>query len=129
MPRFVLLFHELPTTNPRKSHWDLLLEPELATAEASAAGLLRTWALETPLDGPQPLKAERLADHRRLYLDYEGPISGDRGEVCRVAAGEYRLLEDSAAQTIVILESAKFRGRLVIEHIGPEAARMSWTAD
>lgn len=28
-------------------------------------------------------------EHRRLYLDYEGPISGDRGSVRRVDAGTY----------------------------------------
>ena len=29
-------------------------------------------------------------DHRRLYLDYEGPIDGDRGRVARVATGTIR---------------------------------------
>lgn len=83
----------------RKSHWDLLLEPELATAEASAAGLLPRLGVETPLDGPQPLKAERLADHRRLYLVVEGRLAATGGGYPG-AAGEYRMLEDSAAEPL-----------------------------
>ncbi|MEL6796692.1 MAG: hypothetical protein AAFO89_07690 [Planctomycetota bacterium] len=31
--------------------------------------------------------AERLTDHRRLYLDYEGPVSGGRGHVERLSTG------------------------------------------
>lgn len=30
---------------------------------------------------------EERADHRRAYLDYEGPVSGGRGTVRRVAGG------------------------------------------
>jgi hypothetical protein len=33
------------------------------------------------------LPAARLADHRRLYLDYEGEISGNRGRVVRLIRG------------------------------------------
>jgi len=32
-------------------------------------------------------EAERLPDHRQRYLAYEGPLSGGRGEVERVASG------------------------------------------
>jgi len=33
---------------------------------------------------------QQLPDHRRDYLDYEGPISGGRGVVRRVETGEAR---------------------------------------
>ena len=36
------------------------------------------------------IEAERIADHRPLYLEYEGPISGDRGAVTRLARGRIR---------------------------------------
>jgi hypothetical protein len=39
-------------------------------------------------------RLDRLPDHRRVYLDYEGPISGGRGEVVRVEAGTFRSDED-----------------------------------
>ncbi|UCD76824.1 MAG: hypothetical protein JSV91_07825 [Phycisphaerales bacterium] len=35
----------------------------------------------------QALPAVRIADHRPAYLEYEGPISGDRGSVCRLCQG------------------------------------------
>jgi hypothetical protein len=37
-----------------------------------------------------------LGDHRRAYLDYQGPISGNRGEVRRAAAGTYATLDAGA---------------------------------
>jgi hypothetical protein len=35
----------------------------------------------------EPVEILRLADHRPHYLDYEGPISGDRGSVRRLWRG------------------------------------------
>lgn len=55
-------------------------------------GLLTTFRMEVGVHGLRPpaaLGAERLADHRRVYLEYEGPLSGDRGEVRRVASGTF----------------------------------------
>jgi hypothetical protein len=34
-------------------------------------------------------EVERLADHRLAYLDYEGPVSGDRGIVRRLDTGTF----------------------------------------
>ena len=42
---------------------------------------------------------ERLADHRLDYLEYEGPVSGDRGSVRRVDGGQYR----SGAQPLTFI--------------------------
>lgn len=73
--RFVILEHDHPFV-----HWDLMLE----TGET-----LETWRL---LSYPQPgrwVDAERLPAHRSLYLDYEGPVSNDRGTVKRIVAGDY----------------------------------------
>ena len=75
MPRFVILAHDWPTP-----HFDLLLE---------AHGVLKSWRL---LAEPTPgvsVPATPNVDHRVHYLDYEGPIGGDRGTVIRVASGEY----------------------------------------
>lgn len=41
----------------------------------------------------QRLDAERIADHRRDYLTYEGPVSGDRGEVRRLATGNIEAMQ------------------------------------
>jgi hypothetical protein len=81
MPRYVVLQHLMPPSSGRESHYDLMLERD---------GMLLTWAItELPQAGLRTA-AKRLPDHRPAYLDYEGPVSGDRGEVRRVAAGEYR---------------------------------------
>ena len=75
MPRFVILAHDWPVP-----HFDLLLE---------AGGVLKSWRL---LAEPRPgvtVPATPNADHRLHYLDYEGPVGGNRGTVTRVAGGEY----------------------------------------
>ena len=85
--RFVLLRHEMPPNAERGSHWDLMLENR---------GVLLTW--ELPQLPPSPLPAtfeqlgiRRIPDHRIDYLEYEGPVSNDRGTVRRVDSGGYQL--------------------------------------
>lgn len=80
MPRFVILRHELPDLADRASHWDLMLEEDEH---------LVTWSLPSlPCQG-QYTWANQLADHRLHYLDYEGPVSGDRGTVKRYDQGMF----------------------------------------
>jgi hypothetical protein len=93
MPRYVLLRHDTPADPDRPVHWDLMLESE---------GVLWTWALSEMPSANKSLDCERLADHRIAYLDYEGPISGDRGEVRRVMSGEFRF-EDVSGDRIRLL--------------------------
>ena len=78
MPRFALLEHHW-----RGVHWDLLLD---------VGDALRTWAIDAPIATGLTLPARALGDHRRVYLDYEGAIAGDRGWVRRVDRGEYEPL-------------------------------------
>ncbi len=62
-----------------------------------AGDSLRTWA--TPvIDGwtqDFSIMCHALVEHRIRYLDYEGEISGGRGSVTRVVAGEYLVIDDS----------------------------------
>lgn len=37
----------------------------------------------------------RLPDHRPFYLDYEGPLTGDRGTVLRHDCGTFEWIEQS----------------------------------
>jgi hypothetical protein len=117
MPRFVLLRHECPPTFGKPSHWDLMLEDD---------GVLLTWSVTTlPVAGGVPVTAERLGDHRQAYLDYEGPLSGARGEVLRVDAGEFDWLERGPACVRVQINGTNLRGTLQIEHTdGPECQVM-----
>jgi hypothetical protein len=73
--RCVILHHE----GVEDPHYDLFFE-------TTPGSPLATWrASRWPIQAGDYLV--RIADHRRDYLDYEGPISGDRGRVRRVYAG------------------------------------------
>jgi hypothetical protein len=74
MPRFAVLDHDWPYP-----HRDLLLERD---------GVLKAWRLPAAFDPTSPVPAEPNFDHRLVYLDYEGPLSGDRGRVTRWDGGE-----------------------------------------
>jgi len=80
---------------------------------------LWTWAILTnPLDRPLPLEcsAKRLPDHRAAYLEYEGAISGDRGQVDQVASGSYEVIGWSEDR---IELRVKCNDEAVAEHGGP----------
>ncbi|MHC5024654.1 MAG: hypothetical protein ACYTGG_12235 [Planctomycetota bacterium] len=69
-------------------HVDWLLAPDEAGAEP-----LVSFRLPDRLDhltAGRQLDADRIPDHRPLYLDYEGPVSRGRGEVTRLRRGVVR---------------------------------------
>src|SRR5258708_24278208 len=97
MPRYVILEHDWPAR-----HWDFLLE---------AGAALRAWRLlAEPVSG-KAIPAEPNFDHRLLYLDYEGPLSGDRGCVIRWDAGTFEWIEDGPDRVMVELAGGKLPGR------------------
>jgi hypothetical protein len=114
MPRFVLLRHDCPPDGAATSHWDLMLEWGDALMTWSLEALPSAWSgVAEPADaGPAP--ARRLADHRLAYLDYEGPVSRDRGEVRRVARGDYELLEQEAGRLRATLRGDALNGAICL---------------
>ena len=104
MPRFVVLYHQLPDDQSHASHWDLMFEQE---------EVLRTWAVDQPPFAKECLALE-LPDHRPFYLGYEGPISGNRGFVTRWDGGEYTLVEEQVGRVCFELEGSKLQGRLTL---------------
>jgi hypothetical protein len=78
MPRYAVLNHDWPTP-----HYDLLLQQ---------GGVLKAWRLFDPPDQDQPLMPN--AEHRLLYLDYEGEVSGGRGRVTAWDRGEFEWLDE-----------------------------------
>ncbi len=110
MPRFVLLRHELPAGASEPSHWDLMLED---------GGVLLTWRLmELPTAGGAAVAAQKLPDHRLAYLEYEGPVSGGRGEVRRVDAGEFAWVLRETGRSLIEAAGDLLRGRVALERIG-----------
>lgn len=91
MTRTVLLRHDLPDGS---SHLDWLIERPGCTDEHR----LIAFRLTEPPDcsASSEFLGTRLPDHRAHYLEYEGTISGDRGRVTRVAAGQARIERDEA---------------------------------
>jgi hypothetical protein len=100
--RFAVLLHDHPFP-----HWDLLLE---------TGGHCRTWRLLDDPARPGPWGAEAIADHRLLYLDYEGPVSGGRGQVTRWDGGEFEWIADTANLVRGECLGDNWRGRLTLRH-------------
>jgi DNA polymerase Ligase (LigD) len=108
--RFVVLRHEGSPQFKPGVHWDLMFERGSA---------LKTWSVQRipsgQLQNGEPeIDAEQLADHRLAYLDYEGPVSGNRGVVTRFDTGRFELIEESQSRWIVALRGEKLRGRLTL---------------
>ncbi|MHB0957312.1 MAG: DNA polymerase ligase N-terminal domain-containing protein [Pirellulaceae bacterium] len=117
MTRYVILRHAMPSDSTRPDHWDLLLE----TGE-----MLTAWALvELPTVGTL-VAATRLADHRRDYLEYEGPISENRGSVARWDAGHYRVEIQTPNRWRVDLCGMRLDGVLDLQQLADESDQ--WTA-
>lgn len=80
--RTVQLLHELPDGT---SHVDWMIACDRAGREP-----LVSFRLPRRIDELKPgqrMAAERIADHRPAYLDYEGPVSDERGSVRCLAWG------------------------------------------
>ncbi|MFQ5495686.1 MAG: DNA polymerase ligase N-terminal domain-containing protein [Phycisphaerae bacterium] len=98
--RFVILHH----ASSQGEHWDLMLEHGDA---------LVTWQLaREPVDATSlPIRAVRIGDHRKAYLDYEGPISRGRGRVRQVDGGIAAIQELTADRCEFVLDGRRLTGR------------------
>lgn len=89
LPQTVLLRHTVPDGS---SHVDWMID--LAGDERQPLVTFRLAARLDDLDPGMSAEATRIADHRRHYLDYEGPLSGGRGEVRRLASGRVEAMQN-----------------------------------
>jgi hypothetical protein len=110
VPRFVILEHDHP-----RLHWDFFLEQ---------GDHLCGWRLaEEPRPG-RAIAAEAMADHRLLYLDYEGPVSGGRGEVRRWDGGEYSVQRTTDTCLALELHGRRCQGSILLQ----QRAGQDWFA-
>src|SRR5262245_27935210 len=100
MSHFSILSHDYPTP-----HWDLFLE---------AGDVLCSWRLLAPLAAGVVVPAQPTGDHRLLYLNYEGPLTGDRESVTRVDGGTFIWETDSLEHVVVRIVGTRFAGRLIL---------------
>lgn len=77
---------------------------------------LRTWRLLSELVPGVMIEAESSFDHRLLYLDYEGPISDNRGYVTRWDSGTFTLIQQSNTLWRVSLNGERCRGEVLIQY-------------
>ena len=81
-------------------------------------GTLATWQWPAPPEQWDSDAADctKLPDHRSVYLDYQGPISGDRGTVTIACSGTCTVNRYDADQWNVQLTSDCLTGRVVLTH-------------
>jgi hypothetical protein len=70
----------------------------------------------------ETIECEGLPDHRLIYLDYEGPISGDRGSVTRWDGGTFEVEVWIDNLVIVRLASDKIVGQIDLQQMPDDAA-------
>ena len=112
--RFVIQHHRTKDGE----HWDLMLQ---------SGPILATWQLwrspGTVADGPIP--ATQIGDHRKAYLTYEGPLSGDRGTVQIYDRGTLKWQTRHEDRFVIKLRGEIIRGTFVLSRIATETS--PWT--
>ncbi len=119
--RFVLLRHGSSAELAKPSHWDFMLEAdgvlmtwELRRLPSSWSAALQQRAVSSPTTAPTTAPAIRLADHRLAYLDYEGPLSGNRGSVRCVDRGTYDVVKECSERLVVELQGSILSGAVTL---------------
>jgi hypothetical protein len=82
-----------------------------------AGAKLRTWRLSAAPEPNRSVEAVASVDHRAVYLDYEGPVTGNRGTVKRWDAGTFTFLVDTAERVSVNLKGIRLCGPAMLELI------------
>ena len=110
--RYVILHH----VSAADEHWDLMLEQ---------GEVLLTWRLERDptVAAGQPIRAQRIADHPKRFLTYEGPLRHAPGSVRRVDAGNCVFHETGPDRYVFSPSGGRLSGCLLLER-GPGDA---WT--
>ena len=81
--------------------------------------ILTTWQVPNdPMEWPEKtMNCTKIFDHRKIYLDYEGPLSRNRGQVKRCERGTYHPFEMSDRLWQVQLQSGELNGLLCLNHL------------
>ncbi len=113
---FVVLRHD----DREGTHYDLMIDE---------GEHLATWKCPQPPETAQisPLSCRWIGDHRRGYLDYEGYVSGDRGEVRRHDRGRCTMSARSSDRWHVLFQGRKLIGSYELSRIADDSWRLIFT--
>lgn len=100
---------ELPTLRYVVLHHFCVPEPHFDfMIESKPGGPLFTWRCFYVPTEIAVTTAVRLPNHRAIYLDYEGPVSGGRGRVTRVAGGRCLLFRRDFRSYLFVPDRARY---------------------
>lgn len=111
--RFAVVRHETP--QPEDSHFDLFFE----MAEALFSLKIKEWP-----ESLECFECRRQFDHRKKYLDYQGPISQNRGTVRLWDQGVMTGQVKPEGAFELWLGGQRLCGRFVFEPLGDELWRV-----
>lgn len=108
--KFSILLHKCHI-----DHYDFMLEQKnnLATWKISVENLTDL------LDG-KIIKSNRIQDHRKKYLNYEGLVSNNKGEVSIFDSGEFKEQLWNENEIIVSIPGNIISGEIFIKKTSPE---------
>ncbi len=108
--RYVIQQHFLPDGT---FHFDLMFEEE---------NVLKTYQLKDiqKLINGEKILGKNIQDHRIIYLDYEGEISGNRGYVKIFDKGFYITNKKDSNLIEFVVESSQFNGEIKINFLDIE---------
>ena len=107
MPRFVIQKHTLNND----FHYDFMLEWDT---------ILKTWQISSYPFLDQ-MAVTQIQDHRLIYLDYEGVISGNRGNVYIFDHGEYQLISESSDFIEMRISGQILKGTVILRHLSDQS--------
>ncbi len=101
------------------THYDWLIDAPVVAGLSADRPL---WAARVPLPTrdwrtARVLVIDVIQPHRRLYLRYQGPVAGDRGEVVRVDAGDARPVMWTASRLVLDVHMRHYTGRIDLQHL------------
>lgn len=109
--RYVILRHD----DVSEPHFDLMFE-------TLPGSMLATWrSAAWPIE--HPAEITRLRDHRRLFLEYEGDLTGGRGSVTRVTDGTCEVEVGEGSVWTIRLRSGAAPTTLVLRQLDGERWR------
>jgi hypothetical protein len=101
-------------------HFDWLIAQDEAACEPLIT--LQVPRAVHEMTANETVVARRIPDHRTAYLTYEGPVSGDRGQVSRVARGEATLDAPPASASTIAVNWSTTTARYAVVRSGHDSA-------